>query len=119
MENKLTRTELERKIIEKSWAVDVTKADGAWLDGAAFEEFLSAWRDLVSYYEVHADDVVISVEVLREYLHFTRLLRRLLLHEELDLTRREQVEASIGALEDILESIITEVVMYLETVDRE
>jgi hypothetical protein len=115
MENELTRAELEQQIIEKSWAVDVTKLAGAWLDDKEFDEFLSAWGDLVNYYAGHADDTVISVEVLREYLHFTRLLRRMLLDRNLNIERREQAEMAIGGLENALEDIITEVVTYLDS----
>ncbi len=110
----LTRTELEKRIMEKGEEIDVSKPDAAWLDDEAFEEFLSAWQDLVRYYASHADDTVIGVEVLREYLDYTRLLRKVLLYQDIDKERREKVNEAIISLEHILGEIIKEVVTYLQ-----
>jgi hypothetical protein len=112
------RALLEKQIMEKRWKVDISKPGGLWVEDDEFEAFLDAWSDLASYYSSHADDTVIGVEVLREYVDFTRLLRRLVMNEEIDATRREKAMDDLEYLEARLEEIITEVVTYLDSIGQ-
>ena len=104
--------------MEKSRKVNNSKPGGLWLEDEEFEEFLRAWKALASYYSSHADDTVIGVEVLREYVHFTRLLRRLVMNEDIDADRREKVLDDLEYLEFLLEEIIKEVVTYLDSIGQ-
>jgi hypothetical protein len=113
-----SREEIEKYIIEKGIEVNVSKPQGEWLNDEEFESFLDAWSILENYYSEHNDDAVIGIEVLREYLHFTRLLRNLMLYHELSDEQLEQAKDAIESLEFTLEEIITEVVSYLDDLER-
>lgn len=114
-ENRLTRAELEQNIIDKSWQVDISLIDAAWLESIEFHEFMRAWSDLVAYYEVNPEDTQIGVEVLREYVDFTRLLRNIMVNEAYDEDRRKQSEDELKGIEFKLEEIIREVVGFRDS----
>ncbi len=118
MADETLRNELESHIIKTEWDVDTSLSDLAWLESNELEAFLKAWRDLVNYYASHADDSVIDVETLRSYIHFTRMLRKVMLEPDIETKRREQAEEALIHLEWTLEQIVTEVVTYLESEDR-
>lgn len=111
------RNMLEKRIIERSWQVNTSVEVSIWINSTEFEAFISAWEDLGDYYATHADDAVIGVEVLREYLSFTRILRRILLQLPRHDPLHTQVDVAITSLEGQLETIIKEVVTYLQSQD--
>ncbi len=114
-ENTLNRERLEQDIIQKGWAVDVSLVNAKWLESESFQTFQQAWQKLVDYYTENADDSVIGVEVLKEYLDHTRILRKLICNPDLSTEDREKAEDNLISLENLLEGIITEVVSYLQS----
>jgi hypothetical protein len=115
MSERIGRIELEKQIIEKEWEINLSLSDLTWLDSDGLEKLLNAWGELAKYYASHADDTAISVEVLRSYLHYTRMLREILLNEDIDTKMRERAKDTLVDLEWCLEEIIKEVVTYLDS----
>lgn len=119
MESPSERERLEKQIMEKAWKVNISPLrEGGWLDDAEFEAFLNAWKALQVYYSTHASDSVIGIEVLREYVSYTRLCRRLLLDDEIKAETKEKADEAIGYLEYLMEEIIRDVVTYLDSIGK-
>ncbi len=112
------RQRLEELIIQTSDDVDNAKPDGTWIYDTEYYAFQKAWGQLVSYYASHADDTQISVEVMREYLVFTRMLRHAMLDDRLTKERQEQASDALISLEGALNEIITEIVTYRNWKER-
>jgi hypothetical protein len=113
MTDQSIREALEKSIIDKSWQINISKRNPEWVHDPEVEVFLDAWYALRSYYAEHPNDTVIGVEVLKAYLDYTRLLRKILQNDEVEVGIRERAEEIIESLEGELEWIITEVVTYL------
>lgn len=112
------RQRLEELVMQTSDDVDVAKPDYEWLDDPEFETFLKSWKQLHKYYANHPDDTQISVEVMREYLVFTRLLRHAMFDDRLTKERQEQAQQGLTYLEFLLNEIITEIVTYRDWKER-
>ena len=112
MTDELTRLGLEKTIEDAASAVDVTKIDAAWLDEPEWYAFEQACDALVHYY-AEQGDTVIGPLALGGYADFTRLLRKILLSNELAAQRREQVEEALLSLEHWMDEIRKETMTNL------
>jgi len=87
----------KRKQIEDnllSLARQVDTKDAGWLDSDAFMNFMSGWRELAHYFEQN-DDATLDARVLKEYMRFAALLRRISGDDRLSLGRRHQAKVTL------------------------
>jgi hypothetical protein len=116
MNNKLSRRDLEKRIVQTGEAIDLMKQDGSWLDDDEFRKFLDAWWDLNRFYEEHTD-TVISIETIREYVDFVRLLRGMMVDDEIAKEFQQKAKDELEAIEYYMDEIIREGVSNLENSD--
>jgi hypothetical protein len=116
-QNTNDRISLEQSLIEKSLAVDNSQPAQLWLEDPKLEVFIAEWDRLINYYQHHANDKDIGVEVIREFLDFNRLFRNILLDENESKQTRERATEHLETLEYRLSEIIKEVVTHLENGD--
>lgn len=112
MANVNQRKELEKRIIEAEDKVNTLFSDLSWLDSQELFELDKAWWALADYYGSNNDDAVIEIEMLRSYVEFTRLFRRVAFEMEATDEEREKAKEWLGGFEGILEEIIRDVVSY-------
>src|SRR5258708_31091589 len=112
MVDELTRLGLEKTIEDRASAVDVTKIDAAWLDDPEWYAFQEAFYAVVHYY-AEQGDTVIGPLALGGYADFTRLLRKILLSNQLAVHRREQVDEALLSLEGWMDEIRKETMTNL------
>jgi hypothetical protein len=115
--NHLSRKELEEQIVDNAEAVDLMKRDGSWLNDAEFAAFLKSWHDLKWFY-TEQSDTVISIEVLREYVDYSRLLRRTATDDAIAREFQLLAEEALESLEYNVDEIIREGVTNLENQDK-
>jgi hypothetical protein len=113
MSDSLSRADLEKRIVENAAAVDLMKQGASWLDDDEFRAFLNSWRTLKRFYSEHTD-TVISIEVLREYVDYTRLLRRIISEPESAEEIQVKAKDALEAIEYYIDEIIREGVTNLE-----
>jgi hypothetical protein len=86
------RKQIEDHLLTLARTID-TK-DAGWLDSEAFMDFMSGWRELAHYYEQN-DDATLDARVLKEYMRFAALLRRISSDDRLSLRRRHQAKTTL------------------------
>jgi hypothetical protein len=101
------RREIESRIVELSEAVDVL--DPNWLTSKELNAFVHSWYDLKAFY-VESTSYDISLEAVREYVVFMRLLRRIMCDTAEDPSTRELAEETLTSLETAMELVIQEAV---------
>jgi hypothetical protein len=79
------REMLERRMVDL--AVDASSV--GWLRSQAYEAFMDAWRELRDYHAAHTDPVM-DIELVREFLDLSRLLRELMLNDKLSAEAKAQ-----------------------------
>ncbi len=105
MKNNISRAELEKRIVALGEAVDLTKPNSGWLEDDNFRAFLDAWNSLKQFYGEHTD-TIIGIEVLREYVDYARLLRRMLSDDNLSKEIRQKARDALEGLEYYIDEII-------------
>jgi len=100
-----TREQLEDVVIEKAkvFFARYTRHEPApdWGTSQEFREYIAAFRQLAAYYRTHPD-VVIGVEVLKEYMFFlTAFTEMRMEHRDEDLwyNEREGIENALHQLQ--------------------
>jgi hypothetical protein len=98
------RSEIEKCIVSSAGKI-LLGPDHECYDDEAAQDFLQAWRDLVEYYQ-NADDIMINVEVVREYRDWMNIFGGMKYHKGLSadcLARAEEAEAELKVyMDDII-----------------
>jgi hypothetical protein len=111
------RSTLEQDIVSKADKAILTidPDDLSWLFNEEMEAFLDAWRFLVNYYG-SSNETLMSVEVVREYVHFMRLLRNIQTSarevssdKEISVEEKKRATHIMNLLEYFIDEIIKEV----------
>ena len=108
------RKKLENRIVKLAESVPVGGSDSelAWLYGQELDEFIDTWWTLAKYYEEHSD-TEIGVEVVSEYVYYSRIFRRLICDVTLDPRIRQQAEDQMRDLDAGMDEVIKEAVSHL------
>lgn len=98
------RIDIEREIVSHSKKIR-WDTDKRCYDAGLISNLLKEWYRLARYYETH-DDVVISIEVVREYIDWVDKLAGVLKYDSASKQCRDQVDDSLAELKLHMEDII-------------
>ncbi len=106
-DNRLLRINIEQRIISTAKSVRRRSLDVCF-DEKDIEPFLSAWHDLVQYYQTY-DESMINVEVVREYIDALNRFVGVMQDEHQSTDCRDLVNEAIAELEwrmgDIIKAV--------------
>lgn len=101
-----SKSELEKKIVEATNKLDLSKDDFTWITSNKVGHLLGALVDLKYYYLTHdGETTTINFEVLRSYFDIERTLQRILRnpkHVEYFLPASRLLEALEGWIDDLI-----------------
>jgi hypothetical protein len=117
MKNNSSRIEWENRIVQRAEAINLLKENASWLNDEEVDAFLESWYDLKRFYEEDVD-TEFGISVLREYVHFTRLIRRILSDNNIPNEIRQKAQASLDDIEYYIDEIIREGVSNIENQDH-
>ncbi len=98
------RRDIEKRIVSSSQLI-LPRRNHECFDDEAAQDFLQAWRDLVDYYRNH-DDIMINIEVVREYRDWKGIFGGLQYNEGLSAECKEQAAEAHAELELYLSEIV-------------
>lgn len=108
LETGLKRRQIEDAIVAGAGRINLHQADGGFVDGDAFRDFIRAWRDLTHYYQ-ETDDTQVSAKLLKLYMRHAVRLREVFHDDRVALHRRERAEAALNQLNAEVDALLSAV----------
>jgi len=102
---------MQRRQIEDSLVALARKVDTQgtrWLDGEAFSQFVSGWQNLALYYQ-WTPDTTLDANVLKLYMRFAVLLRRIIEDKRVTQGRRQQAKTALRDLNGHLDNVFRQI----------
>lgn len=102
----MQRRQIEDSLLSLARNVDVQ--DARWLEGQAFADFFNEWRSLAGYYE-GSRDTAIDAHVLKLYMRFAVILRRVIEDEHITQRRRSKAKSALRDLNAHLDVVFRQI----------
>lgn len=100
------RRQIEDNLLALARKLDTHNA--RWLEGQVFSDFLNAWRSLAQYYE-WSHDRTIDAHVLKLYMRFAVVLRRVVEDERAAQRRRQRARSALRDLNANLDGVFRQI----------
>jgi hypothetical protein len=102
----IQRRQIEDNLLALARKLDTR--DARWLEGQIFSDFLNAWRSLAQYYEL-SHDKSIDAHLLKLYVRFAALLRRVVEDERMTQRRRQRAKTALHDLNAHLDGVFRQI----------
>jgi hypothetical protein len=102
----MQRRQIEDSLLSLARRLDTR--DARWLEGQVFSDFLNAWRSLAQHYE-RSRDTSIDAHILKLYMRFAVVLRRVVEDERMAQRRRQQARTALHDLNAQLDNVFRQI----------
>jgi hypothetical protein len=102
----MQRRQIEDNLLALAGNVDTR--DARWLDGQAFADFFNEWRSLAQYYE-WSRDTSIDAHILKLYMRFAVILRRVVEDERMVRRKRQKAKSALHDLNAHLDGVFRQI----------